>query len=454
MTTALSTLNAASVSQASPAALVASASYLARLGVWATIPFVLMLLAIALMPMLAPHFWERNVNRGLVALLLGVPVLALCTQADPSQLSHTLYEYFAFISLITSIYVVTGGIYIDVASQGRPTSNTLWLAVGAVLASVIGTTGASMLLLRPFLAGLAHRRHQAHAVVFFIFVVSNSGGLLTPLGDPPLFLGFLRGVPFFWPAKLWGVWLMVNGALVTSFFVLDGLLLRREPQAIPLAESGTNKAPPRLLVHGKMNLFLLAGLVCWIALSGSMALPKGAAELGLLGLAALSWRTTDAGVHRQAGFDWAPMQEVAILFAGIFATMPPALGLLASHGEALGLREPWQYFWLTGMLSSVLDNAPTYLTFTAAASAVMHTDASKLNELIDAGLGERLLRAISCGAVLMGAVTYVGNGPNLMVRAVANQAGIAMPSFAGYTLIAAGVLMPVFALVSYVFIMG
>jgi Na+/H+ antiporter NhaD/arsenite permease-like protein len=319
--------------------------------------------------------------------------------------------------------------------------------IGALLASLIGTTGASMLLIRPLLRATAARRHRAHAVIFFIFVVSNAGGLLTPLGDPPLFLGFLRGVPFGWTLGLWRPWLLVNGLLLAIFLVADTVLFRREgPQAPPAGPS----SPLRLA--GTVNLLYLAGVVVVLVASGVLGLPAGVQEGGMLLLAGLSLLTTPRALREENGFSWAPIAEVALLFAGIFATMIPALAILNSRGAELGLVAPWQYFWASGALSSFLDNAPTYLTFASTASGVMGTDASNLAQLVATDRGASLLAAISMGSVLMGANTYVGNGPNFMVKAIAEQGGVRMPGFLGYMACSATILLPIFAAVTWVFL--
>ncbi|MEK7705780.1 MAG: sodium:proton antiporter, partial [Myxococcota bacterium] len=322
-----------------------------------------------------------------------------------------------------------------------------------LLASFIGTTGASMLLIRPLLRANELRTRKTHVVIFFIFLVSNIGGLLTPLGDPPLFLGFLRGVPFLWTFHLALEWAFCVGILLVAFYIVDSTIFRREDLATPgdLDKEVVEHAVPVHIV-GKVNLAFLAGVVVIIFVSGHFQLPGGIQELGMVLMSVLSLWQTPAGLREENDFSWAPIVEVAVIFAGIFATMIPALAILNARGAELGLHEPWQFFWATGVLSSFLDNAPTYLTFTATASGLVGTDAAYLQQLLHTPHGTELLIAISLGAVFMGANTYIGNGPNFMVKAVAERSGVKMPSFFGYMLYSVTILLPLFALVTWVFL--
>ena len=422
----------------------------ASLPLWSVAHFVAMLASIALLPLVWPHGWESNRTRGLVAFGLGAPVAIGMALRAPDVVGHTAWEYLAFIVLLGSLYVTAGGIILRGRLPGRPMVNAGLLGLGALLASLIGTTGASMLLIRPLLRANAGRARQAHVVVFFIFLVSNIGGLLTPLGDPPLFLGFLRGVPFGWTLRLVAPWGLSCGVLLALFYGIDRVLFARE--ANPLPHHRDDKVP--LELGGVLNFAWLAALVALILASGAWHLPAGTQEVGMLAIGALAWTTTPAGLRRENGFSWAPMAEVAIVFAGIFATMMPALAILNARGGELGITEPWQFFWLTGLLSSLLDNAPTYLTFTATASALLGTDAGSLGELLASARGETLLAAISMGAVMMGANTYIGNGPNFMVKAVAEAHGVRMPNFFGYMGVAMATLLPLFGLVTWVFLTG
>lgn len=420
---------------------------------WSVLPFAAMLVAIAVMPLAAPHFWEHNRNKAIFSLLLGVPVAAWMASHDASAVLHTAHEYAAFIILLGSLFVIAGGIVVRGTLAGTPGLNVAVLGIGAVLASLIGTTGASVLLIRPLLRANSVRQRKAHVVVFFIFVVANAGGLLTPLGDPPLFLGFLRGVPFLWTLRLWPEWLFAVGALLAIFYVLDSTIFRQEDIATPgdLDEIAVKHQEPVHLVGG-LNFLYLGGVVAVLLASGSYRLPTGVQEGGMLAMAALSWLTTPRPLREENGFSWAPIVEVAVVFAGIFATMIPALAILQARGGELGISAPWQFFWATGLLSSLLDNAPTYLTFAAAASGLLGTDAAQLGQLLATPRGVDLLTAISLGAVLMGANTYIGNGPNFMVKAIAEQGGVRMPGFFGYMAWSGAVLLPLFVAVTLLFL--
>ena len=419
---------------------------------WSVVPFGLMLLSIALLPLVAVRFWEHNRNKALVSVLLGAPVAAWILWLEPSALAHTAHEYLAFLILLGALFVISGGIVVRGTLAGTPGLNAALLAVGAVLASLIGTTGASMVLIRPLLRANSVRRRQAHVVVFFIFAVSNAGGLLTPLGDPPLFLGFLRGVPFLWTLRLLPHWLFVNGILLVVSYLVDSTIFRREDLETPgdLDEVAVEHQVP-VHVVGKLNVLWLAGVVGFLLLSGAVRLPPGLLEAGMALMAVLSWLTTPRDLRAENGFAWGPIVEVAVVFAGIFATMIPALQILNARGASLGPMAPWQLFWASGALSSVLDNAPTYLTFAATASGVMGTDASNLGTLLATGRGAALLAAVSAGSVLMGANTYIGNGPNFMVRAIAEGSGVRMPSFFGYMGWSLAVLIPIFLAVTWIF---
>jgi Na+/H+ antiporter NhaD/arsenite permease-like protein len=422
------------------------------LPLWSVAPFAAILLCIAVLPLVAGHWWEHNRNKGMLSALFGVPVAAWIASVDPVLLGHTAHEYVAFIVLLGALFVISGGIVIRGTLAGTAGLNTGLLAIGALLASFIGTTGASMLLIRPLLRANSIRQQKRHVVVFFIFIVANAGGLLTPLGDPPLFLGFLRGVPFLWTLRLWQEWLFVNGALLALFYVVDSTIFRREDIATPgdLDEVAVQHKVP-LHIAGKQNFLYLAGVVAVLLASGSVKLPLGVQEGGMLLMAALSWFTTPRPMRGENGFTWGPIIEVAVVFAGIFATMIPALAILNARGSELGLSAPWHFFWATGILSSFLDNAPTYLTFASAASGIVGTDAANLRLLVEHSSGADLLAAISLGAVFMGANTYIGNGPNFMVKAIAEQGGVRMPSFFGYMAYSGAILIPLFGVVTWVF---
>jgi Na+/H+ antiporter NhaD/arsenite permease-like protein len=401
-----------------------------------TLPFVALLLAIAVLPLTLPRFWESNLRKLVVAAFLGAPVLLLYLRAHPAALVHTAEDYASFMVLLGGLFVISGGILLEGDLEATPRTNAAFLGVGAVLASLVGTTGASMLLVRPLLQTNRERTHVAHTVVFFIFLVSNIGGCLTPLGDPPLFLGYLQGVPFTWTLRLFAPWL-VTTALVLAIYVLWDRRAHAREERVDLRRDFYEVRPLR--IAGKENLILLLGVL------GAVAFLRAPwREAAILGLAALSFARTDLGLRRANHFTFHPILEVAALFAGIFVTMLPALDLLRARGAELGVREPWQFFWATGLLSSFLDNAPTYLTFLALGQGLRLPA-----EVV--GVPEAILRAISLGAVFMGANTYIGNGPNFMVRSIAEERGVRMPSFGGYMLYSGAVLIPVFVVVTLLF---
>ena len=432
--------------------------------IWTVFPFAGLLLAIAILPLLAPHFWERNRNRGIVTALFALPVAAYLVLAHGHAGVHELLEkskeYASFILLLGALFVVTGGIRVRGSLSGTPLLNTALLGIGAVLANAIGTTGASVLLIRPLLRANAHRERTTHVVVFFIFVVSNCGGLLTPLGDPPLFLGFLKGVPFGWTFQLWKEWLLVNGLLLLIFNFWDQIVFTREVAARPEARVEEVLEHEPLRIDGRRNfLFLGAGVTTIFAAghglgSAGAGWPFGVQEGLLLSIALIAYVTTPQAYRAANAFAFGPMIEVAVLFAGIFVTMAPALLLLNAHASEFGLQEPWQFYWASGLLSSFLDNAPTYLTFAATAAGLngIPLEGRYLAELLARGPeAARILAAISCGAVMMGANSYIGNGPNFMVKAIAESHGIRMPSFFGYMAYSCGVLLPLFVAVTFVF---
>lgn len=419
------------------------------------VPFVLTLLAIAVLPLVANHWWEHNRNKAIVAGLLGVPMMIWLLTSHPVHLGHSLHEYASFIVLLGSLYAISGGIVIRGNLAGTPGVNSIMLAIGALLASFIGTTGASMLLIRPMLRANAVRRRNSHVFIFFIFIVSNIGGLLTPLGDPPLFLGFLRGVPFFWTMKLFGAWAAIITTLLVLFYIIDSTIFRKEDIDDPKVNLDVEAIEHKVPIHigGKLNFLWLGGVVVIILLCGTYKeyVPMGLQEAGMLAMAIISMVTTKKSIHKENHFEWSPIIEVAVLFIGIFITMVPALMILNARGGGLGLTTPSQFFWGTGILSSFLDNAPTYLTFGAIAAGLQGTDASNLGQLLLTSEGEMLLRAISLGAVFMGANTYIGNGPNFMVKAMAEKKGVKMPGFFGYMVWSGAILIPVFGAFTLLF---
>ncbi len=402
---------------------------------WTAIPFVCLLLGIAILPLVAHGIWESNRNKAIFTFLISLPILILLREKDPLAIVHTLEEYASFICLLGSLFVISGGIFLAGDIQATPRVNATFLAVGAVLANLIGTTGASMVLIRGFLRTNSERKRVGHLPIFFIFIVSNCGGLLTPLGDPPLFLGYLRGVPFFWTMKLFPIWLVMVGILLITFYVWDHRAYRHETRK-DLVKDRAQIQPLRL--EGSVNFFFMAGVV------GAVFLPTPWRELTMIGMAALSLLLGPKQPRHYNRFTWGPILEVMILFAGIFITMVPALILLKQNGAKFGIHEPWQFFWLTGALSGFLDNAPTYLTFLSLAQGLgLPADV--------VGIPHRFLEAISVGAVFMGANTYIGNGPNFMVKAIADHAGFKTPSFFGYMLRAGMFLFPLYLIIHLIF---
>ena len=463
---------------------------------WTVLPFVSLLLSIAIIPLVWPHWWESNTHKGLVSLALGGFVLAYLLAAAPQGAGErvfiTLLDYVAFIALLGSLFVISGGIYIKGSFAGTPRVNGLFLLGGAILASVMGTTGASMLLVRPLIRANAWREKQAHVMVFLTFLVANIGGVLTPLGDPPLYLGFLKGVPFQWTLILFPHWAFTVALVLGIFWVLDTIYYRAE---IGAGRRPAEGAKEPLGIEGAINFLWLALIVAAIFCSGILGTSHAIHEMekqaplltevllklgqaaAMLLVAWCSVRTTARRVREQNAFNYAPILEVAVLFIGIFLTMIPALWILDQLGKTgqLALTRPWQFFWASGGLSSFLDNAPTYLTFSAAASGLHHqfiglggtpvaTDPNNLALLlestgrlmrnglpVDLGPGTQFVKAIACGSVFMGANSYIGNGPNFMVKTIAEQNGVRMPSFFGYMVYSIAFLIPVFLLVTVVF---
>jgi len=438
-----------------------------QLAAWWGLPFAGLLLSIAIMPLAAPNFWHHHFGKVAAGWSLGflLPFAAVFGPAAAgSGLVHAvLGEYIPFIVLLTALFTAAGGIYVRGNLHGSPALNAGIMATGALLASFMGTTGASMLLIRPLIRANDNRKHCAHVVVFFIFIVSNAGGSLTPLGDPPLFLGFLQGVSFFWTiAHIFPETLFLIGVLLAVFFAIDTWYYRREgvTRADPTPDS------PRFGLDGIVNLLPLAAVVALVLMSGTwkpgiafnvfgteVALQALVRDVGLVVVTFISLAITPAGVRQANAFSWAPMQEVAKLFIGIFLTMIPVLAMLkvgeagafAAVARAVtgpdGQPLPWAYFWFSGVLSSFLDNAPTYLVFFNLAGG----DAQVLMTTLASTLA-----AISAGSVFMGANTYIGNAPNFMVKAIAEDRGVRMPSFFGYMLWSGAILVPLFVLMTLI----
>jgi Na+/H+ antiporter NhaD/arsenite permease-like protein len=407
------------------------------------LPFVVLLLAIALAPLLAPRWWHHNRNKALVAGIVALPVLVYLGFGLGLDGRHLLAEkadeYLGFIVVIAALFVISGGIHIQGSLAGTPLVNTGMLGIGAVLANLTGTTGASVLLIRPLLRANKKRKRVAHIVIFCIFIVANCGGLLTPIGDPPLLLGFLKGVPFRWTLQLWPQWLFVNGVLLVIFNVWDQWALSKDERELPGSQHEEVLIHEPLRVQGAVELLALVGVLATVLMGGSALIVALLAVIGYLG--------GSAERREKNAFTWGPIIEVAILFAAIFVTMAPMLEILNANAASLGLRTPAQFFWTTGALSSVLDNAPTYLAFASAAAGLQNIPP---HGAYVGAIDPRILAAISTGAVFMGANTYIGNAPNFMVKAIAEESGVKMPSFFGYMVYSVGILIPLFVVVSLI----
>jgi Na+/H+ antiporter NhaD/arsenite permease-like protein len=411
---------------------------------WMILPFVVMVLSIALMPFINLHWWEQHYPKVAVSLAAVTVTYYVMTLHDGWHMLEIAHEYVSFIALIGSLFVVAGGIHIRVRGESTPLRNTLFLAIGAVLANFIGTTGASMLMIRPWIRMNKYRITAFH-VVFFIFVVSNVGGALTPIGDPPLFLGYLRGVPFFWSVeKLWPAWLFMVGALLVMFYVLDRRNFARAPEVVRELETGYEK----FRVEGKRSFIFIAVIIA------AVFAPSPWREILMVAAAAGAYVSTPRPVHESNHFTFAPIREVAWLFLGIFGTMVPALDYLQMNSDKLGISTPVQFYAVTGTLSSFLDNAPTYLAFFATALGQQGLSLTRPEDVAAFAAGHAIhLVAISLGAVFFGAATYIGNGPNFMVKAIADQAKVSTPSFFGYILrFTLPVLLPLLALTAWLFL--
>lgn len=447
------------------------------LPIWSIIPFILMLLCIAVLPLTFEHWWESNKNKFIVACVLGIPVglyfMFFAGHHGQHELLHVMLEYLAFMFLLGSLYIISGGILLRGDLEATPGINTTFLAVGTVLASFMGTTGAAMLLIRPLISTNQERRYKVHTVIFFTFLVANIGGSLTPLGDPPLFMGYLRGVPFMWTFNLIPPWAFTSVLLLVLYYFFDRWRYRQET---PTDLAKDKEQIEKLNVKGLVNVPLLIGVVLSVAygqqlnlISGSLLANAfgvtfdgeppgiytmiGLRELVMGGLAFASMWATKKELRKANEFTFAPILEVAALFFGIFLTMIPAIVILNARGGDLPVTAPWHYFWATGTLSSFLDNTPTYIVFFELAAAKAHLDPS----LGPVGVQmveqqESILRGISLGAVFMGAMTYIGNGPNFMVKAIADERGVKMPSFFGYMIYSCAILVPVFVIVTLIFV--
>jgi Na+/H+ antiporter NhaD/arsenite permease-like protein len=419
------------------------------------LPFLITLLAIAMLPLATPHFWEDNKNKLLIALGLSVPVLVyFIARHEPGRIAETIiFDYLPFIILLGSLYTIAGGIHLAGDIEATPKVNTIFLGIGALLASLMGTTGAAMLLIRPVIQTNQERHFKIHTVLFFIAIAANCGGLLTPLGDPPLFMMYLRGAPFSWFLRLAPQWLFINGLLLLIYFIADSYYHGKE-SVKSLWRDRAEVRPIR--IHGSLNFVWLLGIIAAVAFLNKQYVPvvdshpllRFLRETVILSLAVVSWLSTKRIVRHYNRFTWASFQEVAYLFLGIFITMVPCLMYLQTNAEMLGVRMPSQFYYAVGGLSSFLDNTPSAVTFHSLALGLGLQSGSLV-----AGIPEDLLRAISLSSVLFGSMTYIGNGPNFMVKSIAEAHHIRMPHFFSYMVkFSIIVLLPLFILVQVLFL--
>ena len=436
------------------------------LPVWTVIPFVGILLSIAVFPLINSHWWEKNYPK-VSFFWIVIAFITMFFSIWKSEFSfmevfghemfHTYEEYISFIILLGSLFVISGGIYIKGSISGKPISNVVILGIGSVLASFIGTTGAAMVLIRPLIRSIKWRNKKKHVIIFFIFLVCNIGGVLTPIGDPPLFIGFLNGIPFEWTFRLFPMWIFAVLFLLLLFFILDFIMYKSEKE-VP-AKSGEKY----IKVEGWFNILFLLGILGSVIFSGvvdlgdirtsygSLQISNIVRDITMVVLAILSVKLTRDEIHNANNFNYEPIKEVAYLFIGIFSAMIPALMLLNERGAELGVNTPSKFFWATGILSSFLDNTPTYMTFLETAKGLLHLS---VDQLLAHNLGVKIIEAISVGAVFMGANTYIGNGPNFMVKSISEQESIKMPSFFGYMFWSIVILIPLFFVVDYIFFMA
>ena len=440
-----------------------------HLEAWTLIPFAVMLFVIAVAPLAVGKIWEKNVNKLIFVLLLSIPTAAYMAYIGLGDkiIDQIFYDYLPFIVLLGALFVVTGGIHISYNMTATPLINTLVLFIGFNVASFMGTTGAAMLLIRPLLEINKSRQYKAHTICFFIALVANCGGMLSPLGDPPLFLLYLRGASFDWFRSMFPEWAVVGGLLLIIYHLLDSYYFRKERRllagdnAAKVAGDDDEEADEslRLSASGVVNIFYLMAVVTVVAFVNTSYIPAMGAEdaplymkflreIILVGIILLSLWTTKKRVRRENNFSWEPITEVAVLFIGIFTTMTPAMIFLNAHATSLGLSEPWQFFYATGALSSFLDNAPTAVAFHTVATGLPIAEGATLV----AGVPQTMLRAIALGSVFFGAMTYIGNGPNFMVKAIAEKAGVKMPSFFGYMFkFSLIILLPIYVIMQLIF---
>ncbi len=443
---------------------------------WSVAPFIVILLAIALIPLLQGAWWESHLNKGAVSLLCSLPIAAYLIWLGPlgqEALVEILRDYYAFIILLLALFTISGGIYVEGNLRATPIVNTAFLGLGALLASLIGTTGAAMLLIRPLLKTNRERKHKRHVFIFLIFLVANIGGTLLPVGDPPLFLGYLFGVPFFWTLRLWPLWATEVAVLLIIFYLWDTRAYSKESQEDLRRDTREQKG---LRIQGQLNIVLILGVLLSVIafkryeVNGVVLDLSWMQQPAMILLALISFthdvrrkKAAHGRGHTQFKpprehneFTFSAILEVAVLFVGIFITMTPAICLLKAHGAETGLKHAWQFFWMSGILSSFLDNAPTYATYFALGQGVtkgMLASGASLPVVATTSepIAEQILMAISAGSVFMGANSYIGNAPNFMVKSICEEAKVKMPSFFGYMAYSGLILIPSFLLLMFMF---
>jgi len=419
------------------------------------LPFILILLAIAILPLYWNHRWEKNKNKLIIASILSFPIiLFLIVNGLGHRLLETLlFDYIPFIVLLGSLFIITGGIHIGGDIEAKPLINLTFLSIGTILASIMGTTGAAMLMIRPIIQTNKEREYKVHTILFFIAVVANCGGLLSPIGDPPLFMLYLRGVPFTWFLKLLPEWLFTNGLLLLIYFIVDSYYYKKEKKINIVLDKRMIRS---IKVNGKLNFVWLTGVILSIAFLNEQYLNiihsneyyKFIREVVIICMAVFSLSLTAKRLRKLNNFSWAPIEEVAYLFFGIFITMIPCLLYLEKNAQSFGINTAIQFFYTTGALSGILDNTPTAVTFYSLAQGLGIQSFTMVG-----GIPYDLLKAISLGAVFFGSITYIGNAPNFMVKAIAEDSNIKMPDFFSYfwkfSLV---VLLPIFILVQLIFV--
>lgn len=429
--------------------------------VYSLIPFILMLLSIAVIPVVSEKFWDNNRNKLIISLILSIPtIIWLVINGMTHELEHALlFDYVPFIILLFALFVVTGGIFVDGDIEATPKNNTILLTIGTILASFMGTTGAAMLLIRTLIKINSERKHKTHSIMFFIATVANAGGLLTPIGDPPLFMMYLRGVPFDWFFRLAPEWFLTNSLLLIIYFLLDRYYYAKEDKE-SIDKDKVELQP--LKIVGNLNFLWLLGIILAVAFINPNYFPifkenhylAFVREAVILVFAGLSILLTKKAIRKANNFNWHPIEEVAFLFFGIFTTMVPAIAYLEHHASEFGISSPLSFYYSTGILSAFLDNTPTAVTFYSLSLGLVNEFPQQFAGMdLIAGIPVSIMIAISLSSVFFGGMTYIGNGPNFMVKAIAEKDGVKMPHFFGYMYKFSLIfLLPIFILVQLLFV--